>query len=188
MRTGLLAKKVGMTRLFGVDGSHVRRDGAAGRGMRGRGACGRPSGTATRPSSSASGAPSRRTSPSRCAATSPRRRSSRSGSWASSGSPTTRCSRWGRGSRAEHFVAGQLVDVQGREHRQGLRRCHEAAQFRRPARLARRVDLAPQPRLDRQPPGPRPDLQEQEDGRPSRCREGHGAEPRGVRRRRRPRA
>ncbi len=53
------------------------------------------------------------------------------------------------------------------EHRQGLRRRDEAAQFRRPARVPRRLGLAPQPRLDRAAAIAGQDLQEQEDGRSS---------------------
>jgi len=44
---------------------------------------------------------------------------------------------------ADHFVAGQFVDVTGTSIGQGLRRRHEALELRRPARHARRVDLAP---------------------------------------------
>ncbi len=74
------------------------------------------------------------------------------------------------------------------QHRQGLCRRHEAAQFRRPARQPRRVGLASQPGLDRAAAGPRQDLQEQEDGRPARQRAGHDAEPRNRRIRRRARS
>ena len=63
------------------------------------------------------------------------------------------------------------------QHRQGLCRRHEAAQFPRPARLPRRLGLPPLPRLDRQPPGSGPHLSGQEDGRPSRRRAGHHPEP-----------
>ena len=62
-------------------------------------------------------------------------------------------------------------------HRQGLCRRHEALELRRPARLARRVGLAPLDRLDRRPPGSGQDLQEQEDAGPSRRRARDDAEP-----------
>ena len=52
----------------------------------------------------------------------------------------------------------------------------------------RRVGLAPQPRLDRQPAGSGPGVQGQEDGGPHGPPSGHRAEPRGVRRRSGPRA
>ena len=48
---------------------------------------------------------------------------------------------------ADHFVVGQFVDVTGNIDRQGLRRRHEALEFPRAARLARRVDLASLDRL-----------------------------------------
>ena len=89
---------------------------------------------------------------------------------------------------ADHFVVGQFVDVTGTSHRQGLRRRHEALELRRPARLARRVGLAPLDRFDRRPPGPRQDLQEQEDAGPYGHRPRHHAQParRADRRRARP--
>ena len=79
----------------------------------------------------------------------------------------------------------------GRRHRhldrQGLRRRHEALEFRRPARHARRVGVAPLARFDRPAPGPRQGVQGQEDGRPHGRRAGHHAEPKVVRDRRRAR-
>ena len=63
---------------------------------------------------------------------------------------------------ADHFIAGQFLDGQG------LRRRHEALELRRPACHARRVGLAPLDRFDRRAPGPRQDLQEQEDARSPR--------------------
>src|ERR687887_46078 len=47
---------------------------------------------------------------------------------------------------------------------------HEALELRRPARLPRRVNLAPLDRFDRRPSGPGQDLQEQENAGPSRRR------------------
>ena len=44
---------------------------------------------------------------------------------------------------ADHFVAGPVCRRDRHLDRQGLRRRHEALELPRPARLARRVDLAP---------------------------------------------
>ena len=74
------------------------------------------------------------------------------------------------GRRRDHGRSFHRRPVRRRDRhldRQGLCRRHEALEFRRPARLARRVDLAPFDRFDRRPPGSRQDLQEQEDARPS---------------------
>ena len=54
---------------------------------------------------------------------------------------------------ADHFVAGPVCRRDRHLDRQGLRRRHEALELRRPARLARRVDLAPLARFDRRPSG-----------------------------------
>ncbi len=67
---------------------------------------------------------------------------------------------------ADHFVVGPVRRRDRHLDRQGLRRRHEALEFRRTARLARRVGLASIDRLDRRSPGPRQDLQEQENARP----------------------
>ena len=64
---------------------------------------------------------------------------------------------------------------------QGLRRRHEALEFLRPRGQPRRVDQPSQPGLDRQSAGSRQDLQEQEDGRPSRRRARDHAQPGGRR-------
>ena len=89
---------------------------------------------------------------------------------------------------ADHFVVGQFVDVTGVTHRQGLRRSDEALELPRPARHPRRLGLAPFARFDRRPSGPGQDLEEQEDGRPHGRRAGDDAEParRPDRRRARP--
>ena len=71
---------------------------------------------------------------------------------------------------AAHFAVGQKVDVCGTSQGQGLRRRHEALELLRPRSQPRRVDQPSQPGFDRQPAGSRQDLQEQEDGRPSRRR------------------
>ena len=44
---------------------------------------------------------------------------------------------------ADHFVVGQFVDVTGTSIGKGFAGAHEALEFRRPARHARRVGLAP---------------------------------------------
>ena len=88
---------------------------------------------------------------------------------------------------ADHYFAGQFVDVAGTIDRQGLRRQHEAAQLRRPPGIARRVDQPPQPRLDRPVPGPGQGVQGQEDGRPHGRGPRHHPEPAGRAHRRRAR-
>ena len=65
-----------------------------------------------------------------------------------------------------------------RDPGQGLCRRHEALGLRRSARHPRRFGLAPLARFDRQPPGSGPRLQEQEDGRPHGRPQPHPAEPR----------
>ena len=66
---------------------------------------------------------------------------------------------------ADHFVAGQRVDVTGISIGKGFAGAMKRHNFRRPAGDARRLGQPPQPRLDRQPPGSRPHLPGQEDGR-----------------------
>ena len=50
---------------------------------------------------------------------------------------------------ADHFVAGQMVDVQGVTQGKGFAGAHEALGLRRPARHPRRFGLAPFARFDR---------------------------------------
>ena len=78
---------------------------------------------------------------------------------------------------ADHFVAGQFVDVTGTSHRQGLPGRHEAPELRRRPRHPRHLGLAPFARFDRPAPGPRQGVQGQEDGRPHGRRARHHAEP-----------
>ena len=78
---------------------------------------------------------------------------------------------------ADHFIAGPVRRRHGHHDRQGLRRRHEALELRRPSRHARRVDLAPLDRFDRRPPGSGQDVQEQEDAGSSRRRARDDAEP-----------
>src|SRR5215831_3711289 len=90
------------------------------------------------------------------------------------------------GRRGDHscaFYPGPICRCRRHQHRQGLCRGDETAQFWRAARQPRRVALASQPRLDRPASVAGQDFQEQEDGRSPRCRAGNDTEPRGRRRR-----
>ncbi len=85
-----------------------------------------------------------------------------------------------------HAVGGALLGGAARRcvrHHagQGLRRRHEALEFLRPRGEPRRLDQPSQPGLHRQSAGSGQDIQEQEDGRPSRRRARDHAEPRGCR-------
>ena len=66
---------------------------------------------------------------------------------------------------ADHFVVGQFVDVTGTSIGKGFAGGMKRWNFGGLRAIARRVGLAPLDRFDRRPPGPRQDLQEQEDGR-----------------------
>ena len=177
MRTGVIAKKMGMTRLFQADGRHVPvtvlqleevqvvarremdRDGytavqlGAGKAKAKnvakpqRGAFGKAE---VEPKAQGRRVPRRRG----CA---PRRR---------------------RDHLRRPFRRRPAGRHPGRHPGQGLRRRHEALGLRRPSRHPRRLRLAPFARFDRQPPGPGPRLQEQEDGRPHGRPQPHPAEPR----------
>ena len=113
MRTGVIAKKVGMTRLFQEDGRHVPVTVLALEDVPGRRAPRDASATAMSPSSSAPARPRRRTSPSRSAAISARPRSSPRRSVAEFRVDRGCSPRRRREISADHFVAGQMVDVQG---------------------------------------------------------------------------
>ena len=132
-------------------------------------------------------APRSRTSPSRCAATSPRRRSSRRRKVGEFRVAEDALLEVGAEIHVGHFVAGQFVDVAGVSIGKGFAGAMKRHNFGGLRAIARRLGLAPQPRLDRQPPGPGPGVQGQEDGRPHGPPAGDGAEPRGVRRRSRAR-
>ena len=67
---------------------------------------------------------------------------------------------------ADHFIAGQLVDVTGVTQGKGFPGRHEALGLRRSARHPRRLGLAPFAGFDRSASGPGQGLQGQEDGRP----------------------
>ena len=95
-----------------------------------------------------------------------------------------------RGRRRDHrrpLRPGPVRRRDGHQPGQGLPGRHEALELRRPARHARRVGQPPQPRLDRPAPGPRQGVQGQEDGRPHGRRARHHAEPRRRQDRRRAR-
>ena len=62
--------------------------------------------------------------------------------------------RGGRGNHRRPLFRGSVRGYRRHLDRQGFRRCDEAPQLRRSARLARRVDLAPFARFDRPVPGP----------------------------------
>ena len=69
------------------------------------------------------------------------------------------------------------------DRRQGLRRGHQALEFRRHARHPRGFGVPPRPRLDRPAPGPGQGLQGQEDGRPHGPGQRHHPQPDRVPRR-----
>ena len=169
MRTGLIAQKLGMTRIFTDDGSHVpvtvlKVDSCQVVAVR---TAEKDGYTAVQ--LGAGKAKSRRTSRSRCAATTPRPSSSPSASWSSSAC-RGRLIEVGAELSVEHFLAGQFVDVTGTTKGRGFSGVMSAGTIRRPARHPRRLGLASQPRLDRPAPGSRQGLQGQEDGRPPRRR------------------
>ena len=78
---------------------------------------------------------------------------------------------------ADHYFEGQFVDVSGHVDRQGLRRSNEAAQLRRTACQPRSFDQPPLPRLYGTVSGSWQGLQGQEDGGPHGRRAGDHAEP-----------
>ena len=188
MRSGVIAQKLGMTRIFTDAGEHVpvtvlKLDDCqvvAQRTAEKNGYTAAAARRRARPRSRTSRRPS--------AAISPRPRSSRSASSPSSASTDDELIPVGAEITADHFVAGQFVDVTGTTIGKGFAGAHEALELRRSARHPRRLGLAPFARFDRQPPGSGQDLQEQEDGRPHGRRARHHAEPasRADRRRARP--
>jgi large subunit ribosomal protein L3 len=112
MRTGVIAKKMGMTRLFQDDGRHVPVTVLA------LDECSRScppeaDATATSPSSSAPARPRPRIFPSRSAAISARPRSSRRPSVAEFRVAEDALLDVGATLSADHFVVGQMVDIQG---------------------------------------------------------------------------
>ena len=188
MRSGVIAQKVGMTRIFTDAGEHVpvtvlkvdQCQVVAHRTMEKNGYTALQLGVGTRQGEERVARPS--------AAASPSPRSSRSRSSPSSASSEDALIPVGAEITADHFVAGQFVDVTGttlgkgfaggmkRWNFGGLRATHGVSVSHRSHRF------------DRRPPGSGQDLQEQEDGRPSRRRARDDAEParRADRRRARP--
>ena len=166
MRTGVIAKKMGMTRLFQDDGRHVPVTVLALEGSAGRRAPRTRIATAMSPSSSAPARPRRRTSPSRSAAISARPKSSPRRCVAEFRVAEDALLDVGAEISADHFVAGQMVDIPGHTQGKGFAGRHEALGLRRSARHPRRLGLAPFARFDRSAPGSGQGLQEQEDGRP----------------------
>ena len=80
---------------------------------------------------------------------------------------------------ADHFVKGQLVDVTGTSQGKGFQGAMKRWNFGG-LRATHGVSVTPpQPRLDRSAPGSRQGLQGQEDGRPHGRHAHHHAEPRG---------
>ena len=154
MRTGVIAKKVGMTRLFQEDGRHVPVTVLALEELPGRlrAATTDRDGYVARPArrGRGQGEERRQAAARRISArpkSSPRRRSP------NSASPTTRCSTSAPTITADHFVAGQLVDIAGHTQGKGFAGAHEALGLRRYARHPRRLGLAPFARFDRPAPG-----------------------------------
>ena len=166
MRSGVIAQKVGMTRVYNDAGEHVPVHRAQARQLPGRGAAHRREERLYR-------RPARRrpaqgeehaegaARPFRAAP-----RSSRSAKVAefrvSPGQPDRR-------RRRDHRRPFRRRPVRRRHRhldRQGLPGRHQAPPFRRRPRHPRQLGLAPHARLDRPAPGPRQGVQGQEDGRP----------------------
>ena len=77
---------------------------------------------------------------------------------------------------ADHFVEGQFVDVSGTTIGKGFAGAMKRHNFGGLRAFSRRVGEPSQPRLDRPAPGPRQGVQGQEDGGPYGRRERHHAE------------
>jgi len=170
VRTGVITQKVGMTRLFLADGTHVpvtvlKLDGCAVTGVRtsekdGYTAVQLGSGFAKpKNTNKAETRPVRqgrdRAAPQGCGI--PRRRRQPAGS--------------GRHPAGRPFRGRPEGGRHRRQHRPRFHRRDEALELRRSGSLAWRVDLAPFAGRYRRPPGSGQDLQEQEDARPLRRRE-----------------
>ena len=151
MRTGVIAKKVGMTRLFQEDGRHVPVTVLPLEDLQVIPAAKRIV-TAMSRSSSAPARPRRRTSPSRSAPISARPGRAEDAASPSSASPRTGCSTSARDQRRpfrRRPDGRHLPAYPG----QGLPGRHEALGLRGSARDPRRFGLAPLARLDRSAPG-----------------------------------
>ena len=188
MRSGVIAQKVGMTRVFTDAGEQVPVS---------------PCSSSTTARSSRSGPAEkngytavqlgvglRKVKNTPQGAARPFRRaprSSRSGKSPSSASRPENLIDVGAELTADHFVVGQFVDVTGTSIGTRLPGRHQAPQFRRRPRHPRQLGQPSHPRLDRPAPGPRQGVQGQEDGRPHGRRPRDHAEPEGRQDRRRPR-
>ena len=178
MRTGVIAKKVGMTRLFQADGRHVPvtvlqleevqvvgrremdRDGytaVAARRRQGEGEeCRQAAARRVRQGQGRAQGEGRRV---------PRRRGC--------------AARRRRDHQRRPFRRRPVRRRLRRDPGQGLCRRDEALGLQGPSRDPRRLGLAPFARLDRPAPGSGQGVQEQEDGRPHGRPQPHPAEPRG---------
>ena len=187
-RTGLLAKKLGMTRFFDDAGQHVpvtvlSLEGCQVTGQR----------TQDRDGYVALqlGAGARKAKNVAPAAARPVRQGAGRAQGRGRGVPPVGRGHADRGGRRAHrrpLRSGPEGRHPGHHHRQGLRRRHEALELRRAARHPRRFALPPRAGLHRPAAGSGQDLQEQEDGRPPRRRDRHHPEPHRVPHRRRARA
>ena len=176
MRTGVITQKVGMTRLFLADGTHVpvtvlKLDGCAVTAVRTQ----EKDGYTAVQLGSGFAKPKNTNKAERGqfakAEIEPRKQAG--------GIPRRcrqACWKWAMPLQADHFVAGQKVDVTGVTIGRGFTGAMKRWNFARSGSLARRVDLAPLAGRYRRPPGSGQDLQEQEDARPLRRREHHHPE------------
>ena len=178
MRSGVIAQKVGMTRVFTEAGEHVpvtvlkleNVQVLAHRTDEKNGYTALQLGAGTRKASRVT----------RAERAELRRR--QGGAQAQAGRVPREPRQPDRGGRRDHRRPLRQGPARGRDRHQpgqGLPGRHEALELRRPGRHARRVGRAPQPRLDRPAPGPRQGVQGQEDGRPHGRRARHHAEPGG---------
>ena len=177
MRSGVIAQKVGMTRIFTEAGEHVpvtvlKLENAAG------------SRSSHRREERLHRAPARRRHAQAIAADEGGARNFRRGQGRAEaqarrvpGQPR-KPDRGGRRDHRRPLRPGPVRRRDGHQPGQGFPGRHEALELRRSARHARRLGHAPQPRLDRSAPGPRQGVQGQEDGRPHGRRARHHAEPR----------
>ncbi len=88
---------------------------------------------------------------------------------------------------ADHFVVGQFVDVTGTSQGKGFQGVMKRYNFGGGRATPRQLGQPPHARLHRPAPGPRQGVQGQEDGRPHGRRAGDHAEPEDRQDRRRPR-
>jgi large subunit ribosomal protein L3 len=150
MRSGLIAQKLGMTRIFAEDGTHVPVTVLGPAELPGGGPADRRQGR-LRTALQLGRRPGQGKQHAQGAARPVRRRQGRAQAPCqrnSAWTPTT-SSRSARTMQADHFVEGQLVDVTGTSIGKGFAGAYEALELRRPACHARRVGFAPLARFDR---------------------------------------